>query len=983
MPPKAVFLNVAEKPSVAREMAKTLGGNNSVSRPGLSQYNQVYEFNMNVQRQEVKMIVTSVTGHLMGIEFPPETKDWRSFTTDKLFEYPVKKSVADDKKRVEDNLKREARLATHIVCWLDCDREGENISFEVIQVCKAANPRLEVLRAKFSSLTARDLNRAVQTLGIPDENSSLAVDARQEIDLRIGAVFTRFQTLLLRERFAQMPKVISYGPCQFPTLGFIVSRYWEREGFQSENFWAIKLSHQQDANPINFKWARDRLFDQTIAVVLYEQCTTHPTTTITKVVRKPKSKWRPVPLATVEMQKLAARHLRFNSEKTMRLAEELYQETLFSYPRTETDRFNITDEELGVLVKIHYDGDHAAYAKGLMEEGKYNRPRVGRNDDQAHPPIHPTKKGTHLTGDKKALYELVSRHFLASCSKDATADEVVVTATCSGEEFTTQGQTITARNYLDIYIYEKWYDSTIPNYQEGDEFTPSKLWLDESLTTPPTLLTETDLIATMDRNGIGTDATIAQHIKTVKDREYVTVEGMSYTPTKLGLALVQAYDEMGFASLALPKMRAAMEADLVDIVKGKTTKALVVEKHISEYRLIYRKAIMKTGLLLSAVGRWYGRNEDTGTVVDPALSQCGKCKKMMKLTATSDDSKTLSCSECSLALLLPKGSFTANIHICPLCSFQVLDVKGSSNKSHNICPYCYSHPPKVIGDVEATLSVMRCFQCTHAACSLATARTQIWKCPNKGCGEGMDIIKKKDGGFFIGCKGYKNNCTHSVHLPSHVDLQVTSETCPVHQGARKVSLQFRHGVHPPEWMMYCDSYFSLTCCLWCEDRLDQELSVKGLLAPGARGHRNVLQAQQPPQTPSFFNPAANMAAPPSAGPSCDCGVPCATKTARTGTNNGRTFYACSTSACRYFKWCADYVPSANVPNCLCNLPCDSRTANTDKNRGRVFYKCPKRSEACSFFEWADSQSNPPARSAGPAGGGGGGGGGFVRASDMH
>eukprot|EP00659_Diplonema_papillatum_P005396 gene5396-8239_t len=128
----AVYLNVAEKPSVAREIARCLGGANCQGRPGLSQYNQVFEFPFELRGQQVHMIVTSVTGHLMEINFPKETKDWRSFGIDKLFDYPIVKGVTKRHEAVEANLKREAARATHLACWLDCDREGENISFEVI-----------------------------------------------------------------------------------------------------------------------------------------------------------------------------------------------------------------------------------------------------------------------------------------------------------------------------------------------------------------------------------------------------------------------------------------------------------------------------------------------------------------------------------------------------------------------------------------------------------------------------------------------------------------------------------------------------------------------------------------------------------------------------------------------------------------------------------------------------------------------------------
>ena len=115
-------------------------------------------------------------------------------------------------KAIEKTLQREIRGCQTLVLWLDCDREGENIAFEVLEVCKKVNPRINVLRAHFSAViprfyfhvnanAIREIFRAVQTLTAPNANDSMAVDARMEIDLRVGAAFTRFQTMRFRNKF--------------------------------------------------------------------------------------------------------------------------------------------------------------------------------------------------------------------------------------------------------------------------------------------------------------------------------------------------------------------------------------------------------------------------------------------------------------------------------------------------------------------------------------------------------------------------------------------------------------------------------------------------------------------------------------------------------------------------------------------------------------------------------------------------------------
>ena len=218
----------------------------------------------------------------------------------------------------------------------------------------------------------------MSTLGRVNECFVQAVQARSEHDLRVGAAFTRFQTLLLQKHFDEFADgsqgVVSYGPCQFPTLGFVVERWARIETFVPEEFWYLDMSIRLDANgaiegagigdgtgdaereglqvqpqhgrgrshqgrPIYFKWKRERLYDQLVTMALYESCLTAEEATVISLTGRPKNKWRPVPLATVELQKRASRYLRIGSESLMSAAEELYQQGFISYPRTETEKF--------------------------------------------------------------------------------------------------------------------------------------------------------------------------------------------------------------------------------------------------------------------------------------------------------------------------------------------------------------------------------------------------------------------------------------------------------------------------------------------------------------------------------------------------------------------------------------------------------------------------------------------------------------------
>lgn len=154
------------------------------------------------------------------------------------------------------------------------------------------------------------------------------------------------------------------------------------------------------------------------------------------------------------------------------------------------------------------------------------------------------------------------RHFLACLSSNAVGQETTVEIDIAKEEFVANGLQVIEKNYLDVYIYEKWSDKVIHMYQEGQVFEPTNIDMVQEETCPPQLLTEADLISLMDKYGIGTDATHAEHIDTIKSRQYVgLVDGKHLIPGKLGIGLVMGYDNMGF-QMSKPDLRADLEKDL-------------------------------------------------------------------------------------------------------------------------------------------------------------------------------------------------------------------------------------------------------------------------------------------------------------------------------------------------------------------------------------------------------------------------------------
>lgn len=176
-----------------------------------------------------------------------------------------------------------------------------------------------------------------------------------------------------------------------------------------------------------------------------------------------------------------------------------------------------------IIQKQTSDQGWGAFAQDL-NDGGFRQPRGGRNNDQAHPPIHPVNHvaRSQLNDEEWRVYEFVTRRFLACCSEDAKGETTTVELEWGGEIFSASGLLVLERNYLDVYPYDKWESTKqLPRFTLHERFIPDEANMNDGKTTAPGYLTEPELIALMDANGIGTDATMAEHIAKIKDREYV------------------------------------------------------------------------------------------------------------------------------------------------------------------------------------------------------------------------------------------------------------------------------------------------------------------------------------------------------------------------------------------------------------------------------------------------------------------------------
>ena len=453
------------------------------------------------------------------------------------------------------------------------------------------------------------------------------------------------------------------------------------------------VTHKVDKINVEFSWSRNRLFDKQCCEALLMLCQASKQVMITNVQQKPKSKWRPLPMDTVELEKTGSRKLKLNAKTIMTIAEKLYTQGLISYPRTETNSFS-KEISLQPLVAMQIQSNEwGEFAERVVEWGP--NPRNGTKSDQAHPPIHPTKFTNSLSGDDRKVYELVVRHFLACVSKDATGSETIVNATIANEDFTATGLVIYERNYLDVYIYDRWSGKEIHNYERANTFVPTELALHEGSTSAPHMLTEADLISLMEKHGIGTDATHAEHINTIKERGYIgETEGRFLVPGTLGMGLVEGYELMNL-HLAEPHLRAGLEEDLKKICLGTKNPETVLIEQIQKYKECYQVIARQAEALDRAIGQRFNAvpqaaPNDTPMAIIHNLFKCPKClDQSMVIKQKKDNTGSyISCMgfpECKNAVWLPDDvkEITASDEFCGICSStnRKVDIKFKFNRT--------------------------------------------------------------------------------------------------------------------------------------------------------------------------------------------------------------------------------------------------------------------------------------------------------------
>lgn len=793
-------LMVAEKPSLAASLANILSNGRNSTRKGLNNACSVHEWSGNFRGENIHFKMTSVCGHVMSLDFVGKYNSWDKVDPVELFSCPTEKKEANVKLRMPSFLAQEAKGCDYLILWLDCDKEGENICFEVMNAVSRSIRNVTnnsvTFRAHFSAITEKDIKNAMANLGHPNENEAKSVDARQELDLRIGCAFTRFQTKFFQGRYGDLDSsLISYGPCQTPTLGFCVKRHDDIQTFKPESFWFLQL--YAGSPEIILDWGRGRVFKKEIAIMLLNKVKEYKEAKVESVVSKDQFRGRPQALNTVELMRAASSGLGLGPHQAMQIAEKLYTQGYISYPRTETTQYPTNFDLMSVVKTLQNSSEFGEEANNISAD--FNQPRKG-NDQGDHPPITPMKLGNRgdFDNDSWRIYDYICRHFLATVSRDLKYKTTTAKLKIGYETFSTTASILIDPGFTKIMTWQAFgKNDTIPPFAEGEIHQINDVKLGESQTVPPDYLTESELITLMEQHGIGTDASIPVHINNICQRNYVTVElGRKLVPTTLGIVLVHGYQKID-PELVLPTMRSEVEILLNLIARGSADFKSVLRHAVEIFRLKFLYFVQNISNMDGLFEVSFSPLAESGK----AHSRCGKCRRYMKYIQTKP--ARLHCSHCDETYSLPNGG---NVRVyrelkCPLDDFELLAFSsGTKGRSYPLCPYCYNHPP--FRDMPRNSG---CNSCTHPSCQHSLYSLGISSCVE--CENGVLVLDctSSPSSWKLGC----NRCDVIISIfKGATKITVDSNRCDC--GAQLVNVLYKS-----EKSKFKDNSEEKTGCIFC------------------------------------------------------------------------------------------------------------------------------------------------------------------------
>jgi DNA topoisomerase-1 len=507
--------------------------------------------------------------------------------------FAVEYEVNASKRSVIADLKKALKGADELYLATDEDREGEAISWHLLEVLR---PTVPVKRMVFHEITRAAIERAVDESRDVDHGLVDAQESRRIVDRLYGYPVSEVCWRKIRQG-------LSAGRVQSPSVRLVVERERERMAFVAAAYWDLAAAFPTDPaftaalvslDGHRVAGSRDfdstgqtrkedvAVLDETAARLLVQRLEGRPFT-VTSVETKPYTSKPKPPFITSTLQQVGGSRLRMSSRQVMSVAQRLYEEGYITYMRT--DSTTLSETAIAAARQVI----EATYGREYLTDGPRTYTKKAKNAQEAHEAIRPAgdtwrspqQLRGELSGDHLRLYELVWQRTLASQMPDARGNTVTVrigatTADDIATEWTASGRTITFPGWQAVYGYggdddaDEAGDATakLPALAEGDALPAPEVEAAGHSTQAPSRYTEATLVKALEEKGIGRPSTYASIMQTIQDRGYVWKKGQALVPTSDAFAVVNLL-ERHFAHLVDYEFTARMEDDLDEIAGGR------------------------------------------------------------------------------------------------------------------------------------------------------------------------------------------------------------------------------------------------------------------------------------------------------------------------------------------------------------------------------------------------------------------------------
>lgn len=646
-------LIIAEKPSQAREYAEALGVK--------KKHKGYIELKDNAIIPNAK--ITWAIGHLVRLKQPNDYhEEVNAWNLDNLPFFPAKMEYEVDPDKIAqfNTIKGLVSKSETIINGTDFGREGSNIFYSILRLCNAQNK--EIKRFESGSLVHKDIRKKFKELkdNKQDINMFKEANTRQISDFLIGINLTSLYTNIFREK--GINDVFSIGRVQTPTLFMVYQRCKDIENFKEEEFYEIHSDFETESTSIYHGKAKIKTKDKSEIEKLYEDYNLHNEKKgqVKSVETEEKKSKAPKLYALSSLQVKANQLYKYSSKHTLKLAQSLYDKKILSYPRTDTEA--ITESEFDYLNNMLDD------LKSLYQfefETKYSTPRkpyVVESIPEHHAIIPTTELPDHktienLSKDEKNILNMVVKNTLGIFADDYIYDETNIVTSINQLAFFTKGKTDKILGWKSLHE-EKNKDNKDENKLpplEIDSTVRANPEIKTGKTQPPKYLTDGQLITMMmtcgklvdekddqvilkETEGIGTEATRADIINNLIERNYIELKKNRYHITSKGEMLCEAVKG---SLLSSPEMTAKWEQMLKKIGLGNANETSFIEnaKKFIEKELSLKDEKSKSEIINSFSEK---------IIEDQIISDCPNCEKGKII----DKRKVFKCNSCEQIFFL-------------------------------------------------------------------------------------------------------------------------------------------------------------------------------------------------------------------------------------------------------------------------------------------------------------------------------------------